>query len=62
MGEGNGVMVRPRIIEGDQSSKMTFSVSNVTAERLNVLAQKENRSVSSLVRRAVTDYLKGMDE
>ena len=61
MGEGNGVMVRPRIIEGDQSSKMTFSVSNVTAERLNVLAQKENRSVSSLVRQAVTDYLKGMD-
>ena len=62
MVEGNGVMVRPRIIEGDQSSKMTFSVSNETAERLNVLAQKENRSVSSLVRRAVTDYLKGMDE
>ena len=52
-------MARPRIIEGEQSLKMTFSVSNETAERLNLLAQKENRSVSSLVRQAIGDYLEG---
>lgn len=55
-------MVRPRIIAGEESEKITFSISDDHGERLRKIAARENRSMSSVVREALENYLKGMDE
>ena len=57
MVEGNGLMARPRVIQGDDSEKMTFSISDDTAKTLRHVASEDNRSLSSIVREALENYL-----
>jgi len=54
-------MARPRIIDGDESVKMTVSVSMATAETMSRLARESGHSLAALIRQAITHYLEGRD-
>ena len=55
-------MARPRIISGDESEKMTFSVSGDDSLALRRVAERDNRSLSSVVREALENYLEEQNE
>lgn len=55
------MMVRPRIIDGNESVKMSFSVSTATREALSRLANQGGHSLAAIIREAVTNYLEEKD-
>ena len=64
MVEGNGVMEnrgRPRLPDSERQSEwIRLAVRRELYERVRMIAERENRSMSSVAREAIKNYLEGM--
>jgi len=54
---------RPRLPDSERRSQMIgIALRPVAYERVRIIAERENRSMSAVAREAVENYWKGMDD
>ena len=54
---------RPRLPDSERQSQMIgIALRPVAYERVRIIAERENRSMSAVAREAVENYWKGMDD